>query len=862
MPALKSSYRRIQRLLALAAAIAVASPREATAAAAGEIKLPLGFRAELVYAVPLDKQGSWVSLTVDDRGRLIASDENGALYRLQPAPLGADAALTKVEQLRIQVGFAQGLLFHNGQLYVMLNGQIGSFASGLYRLSDANKDDQFDRIEQLRVFNGKGEHGPHAIVLGPDGKSLYICAGNFTKLPAYTRTAPAAVWGEDQLLPRIFDPRGHANELRAPGGWVARMDLDGNDLEIVSVGYRNSYDMAFNADGELFTYDSDMEWDIGTPWYRPTRICHVTSGSEYGWRSGNGPFPTYFPDTVPPVVDTGPGSPTGIVFGAGTKFPERYQQALFAGDWSYGNIYAIQLSPHGSSYRGESEQFASAMPLGVTDIIVRPQDGALYFTVGGRKSESAVYRIVYTGEGVDAAVQESVKSQETVASSRVGASPPPAPLPSPAPPEARALRHSLEAFHNGPQPGAVDQLWPHLGHPDRFIANAARVALEHQPLTEWYKRALAETDVDKKSAALMAFARLASSQQQGEWVESVAKVDLAALTRDQRLNLLRAVGLGVIRFEPIAPATRTTLLEKFDAHYPTGNYDVDRELANLLVRLRAPDLIPRLLTAMENAGSQEEGIDAAMALSATGNGWTTESRTRLLDWFDNASKRAGGLSFFGYLVSARDRFIAAIPPDARQTLAERISRPMTEMEPQIETQARTVVREWTLDEVVDLVEQDHQPRSFDVGRKMFSAAGCYACHRVAGEGSSIGPDLTGVGGRFGVRDLLRAVVEPNHAISDQYRQMVFETNGRLIVGRVSNLSEDEIHVSTNMLDPKKTETIPRSELDDQRPSDVSMMPAGLLNTLSANEILDLTAFLRSGGQHQHELFGVGDAGGE
>ena len=132
---------------------------------------------------------------------------------------------------------------------------------------------------------------------------------------------------------------------------------------------------------------------------------------------------------------------------------------------------------------------------------------------------------------------------------------------------------------------------------------------------------------------------------------------------------------------------------------------------------------------------------------------------------------------------------------------------------------------------------------------MFSAAGCYNCHRVAGEGSSVGPDLTGVGGRFGVRDLMRAVVEPNQQISDQYQQMVFETDGRVDRRpRHEHSAARTSMISTDMLDPKKIESIPRGEIDDQYPSDVSMMPAGLLNTLTAEEILDLTAFLRSGGE--------------
>ena len=265
--------------------------------------------------MPAETEGSWVSLTPDDKGRLIASDQHGGLFRITPSPIGADPSKTKVEKLSVQLGMAQGLLFHKGQLYVVVNGQVGSFTSGLYRLSDTNKDDQFDRIEQLRVFGGDGEHGPHGIVLGPDGKSLYVVCGNHTDPPLFSSSAVPTRWQEDQLLPLIGDPNGHATDIRAPGGWFAKMDLDGGNLELFSIGYRNSYDLAFNEAGDLFTFDSDMEWDIGTPWYRPTRICHVTSGSDFGWRTGNSVWPTYYIDSVPAAADAGPGSPTGVAFG-------------------------------------------------------------------------------------------------------------------------------------------------------------------------------------------------------------------------------------------------------------------------------------------------------------------------------------------------------------------------------------------------------------------------------------------------------------------------------------------------------------------------------------------------------------------
>ncbi len=144
------------------------------------------------------------------------------------------------------------------------------------------------------------------MVLAPDGESLFVLGGNHTKTPNPESSVVVPNYDEDQLLPRMPDARGHAAKIRAPGGWIARTDKDGETFELYSAGFRNQYDIAFNADGEMFTFDSDMEWDIGTPWYRPTRIYHVTSGSEFGWRTGTGKFPAWYPDVLPPALDVGP----------------------------------------------------------------------------------------------------------------------------------------------------------------------------------------------------------------------------------------------------------------------------------------------------------------------------------------------------------------------------------------------------------------------------------------------------------------------------------------------------------------------------------------------------------------------------
>ena len=89
------------------------------------------------------------------------------------------------------------------------------------------------------------------------------------------------VWDEDLLLPRLPDANQHASTTMAPGGWIARINPDGSNFELIATGFRNEYDITYDRLGELFTFDADMEFDMGTPWYRPTRVCHVVSG-EYG----------------------------------------------------------------------------------------------------------------------------------------------------------------------------------------------------------------------------------------------------------------------------------------------------------------------------------------------------------------------------------------------------------------------------------------------------------------------------------------------------------------------------------------------------------------------------------------------------
>ncbi len=781
-----------------------------------QLTIAEGFRAELIYEVP-EAFGSWVSLARSPRG-LIASDQYGKLYQITPA--SDSRTETTVKPIDVNLGRAQGLLWAFDSLYVVAHAGGGKPA-GLFRVTDSDGDDELDDVQLLREFKGGGEHGPHAVILAPDKKSLFVCAGNHTQLPDFQTSRVPTNWNEDQLLRRMWDPGGHAVGIKAPGGWVCKTDPEGKSFELYSVGFRNQYDIAFNADGELFTYDADMEWDIGTPWYRPTRVCHVTSGSEFGWRGGNGKWPTYYPDSVPPIVEIGPGSPTGIVFGIGAKFPKKYQQALYIADWSFGFIYAIHLTADGSTYRGETELFCSAPALQVTDITIG-NDGAMYFAIGGRRTQSALYRIT---------AETQVDDSETTARGLTAQ---------------RKLRRRLEHLQIHPDPVEIDVAWQNLTHADRGIRYAARIAIEHVPVEDWIDRALEQTETQAVLESALALARCAPpDQHQQKTVNALQqKLSWDQLSESQRLHLLRVYGLVLMRMGTPNSEILNTVNQELSPRYPSSSSLVNRELARLLVATEAPEVIERTLDLVETAPTQEDQIHYMMCLRVAKRGWTRELREKYLQWFVKSAAFKGGNSFAGYLKNAREEFIAELPAGDIVALKSLIDLNIKDQDPYEELRSRPLVKDWTVDDLLPHVDEPN--RDLVNGRNMFSLAQCFKCHRFQGVGGIVGPDLTGLSRRYTTKYLLETLIDPNKEISDQYQATVFMlTDGRMITGRVANLSGNTYMVQEDMIAPGKLTHIDRRQIEESRPSTVSPMPEDLLNYLTKEDVLDLLAYLRS-----------------
>ncbi len=835
------------------------APASGVATAAEDLQTLPGFQVELLLSADKERHGSWVSMAKDPQGRLILGAQNGAkITRLTLK----DGKVVNDEDLKLPFEEPMGMLWAFDALYINGKGKAtdGKSGFGIYRCTDTKGDGQFDKIEQIYAWpegKGGGEHGSHGLVVGPQNK-LYVVTGNFVPHPTDTLpTSPYRNYADDLVLGRAEDGNGFGAGNKPPGGFILRLDPDGKNPEVVASGERNTYDIAFNADGELFGFDSDMEWDWGTPWYRPIRIFHATSGADQGFREGTGKWPEYYPDSLPAVVNIGIGSPTGVLFGTGAKFPAEYQKAFYVLDWTYGRLIAAHLHPNGASYTANWENFVAPKslhngtahkPLDLTAAIVG-DDGALYFTVGGRGTQAGFYRVTYVGN-------------ESTA---------PADLHDAAGADARDLRQKLEALHVKEFPQALDAIWPYLGDSDRFIRYAARVAVERQPVAQWRDRALTEKRPLAALNALLALARLGGADVQPAVLEALGRIPFAGLTEDQRLAKVRVIEVSVARHG--APADASKTMAELNAAFPSNSVSLNRELCQTLIALKSPEAVAKTLKLLAAAPTQEEQLTYILALRSVKVGWTPEGRRQYFNWwvhrpvathpafamkwFDDAGRGyADGSSFNGFINNFHDEAEKTLTGQEIDQLQGVLAAyvPQSTKTPRKPAKTRSFVQNWTLPEIDAILGEAGHGRNYDNGRDAFAAAQCVLCHRFGDEGGAVGPDLTSIASRFSLHDIAESIIDPSKVISEQYANEEFTMkNGDIVVGRIVGDTDDKFTVRPSLLAPQMQD-VKKADIQSRQLSKTSPMPPALLGTLSKDDVLDLIAYLASAGKKDAPAF--------
>jgi hypothetical protein len=580
-----------------------------------------------------------------------------------------------------------------------------------------------------------------------------------------------------------------------------------------------------------------MEWDIGAPWYRAPRIVHVVRGGDYGWRSGGGCWPAWFPDSLPPACDTDSASPTGMLDGSGGAFPPPWRNMLFAADWTYGRILAVKLVPNGSTYTASWEVFATGRPMPVTDLAWGP-DGAMYVVTGGRGTQSGIYRIA-TKEPVPNRMRRPIADTTCAAQ--------------------RSARRALESVAGGT---ITEPIAAALGADDRFLAFAARTAAERIGALATADAAPSTTP-HARAMALLGVVRAADAAQAARAVGMIAD-DRALRNADPwtRILALRALQVAAARHPETFGARDGAAAGSTNAEaapsaalagaFATAFYaDPDPRVAEAALGLGCEigcaDAVPAAMARLDAAADRADAMRWATMLRTVDAGWTDELRARYWRWLDAANDAAGGFSLRGFMDHVKqdaEKHVhrpagsaAPAPASPGVSAAAAPARPAP---------TGAAIHAWTVDELAAAIPSDAGARDRAHGAQLFRECMCIQCHRFAGEGGANGPDLTGVAARFSRRDLLQSIIEPSAVVSDQWRDTAITLkDGSLVVGRIVGQDAETLDVATNPLGPDR-ERVKRADIDHTEQVTTSSMPTGLLNARNRAEIMDLVSYLEAG----------------
>ncbi len=371
---------------------------------------------------------------------------------------------------------------------------------------------------------------------------------------------------------------------------------------------------------------------------------------------------------------------------------------------------------------------------------------------------------------------------------------------------------------------------------------------------------------------MLSVARLGTDDDQPKLLTAIDRFSLSSLDEGQQLDKLRVLEVSISRHGIPATEEATRLIAELDPLYPAHSDELNCELCQVLLALRAPDAVAKTVKLLTEATYQEQQVGYALYLRTATVGWTPQLRQQYFSWFIN--KPAMGrhpdevLKWFAdagrpYSNGASyDNFITHIHEDAVKTLspAEKTSvaglldafKPATPKAHK--ARPRKFVQEWKVEDLEPVLAEVGHGRNFERGKKIFEEAQCSACHRFGNDGGAIGPDLTAVSSRFARRDILESIILPSKVISEQYADTIVRLkNGDVVSGRVIQESDTEIVLRPNPLKPDLV-TVKKADVSVRKLSKTSPMPEGLMNNFKQDEILDLIAYLESAGNAAHADF--------
>jgi len=844
-------------------------PKEITTApgaaptTATDVQAPKGFDVKIFGAPPevnypvclTAAPGGDVYVGVDPQGSLGKKPGQGKILRCRDTD--GDGRADQINTFA-KVDHPRGLFYDSGSMWVLHPPKLSVF-------HDEDRDGTADSQQTLitgisteQVERRGADHTTNGIAMGIDGW-IYIAVGDF----GFTHAE-----GTDGTV------------LSRRGGGVVRVRPDGREMEIYCWGLRNIVDVAIDPYMTIFTRGNTNDgggWDV--------RLNHILQSAEYGYPSL---YKNFTAEIVPPLADYGGGSGCGAMYLHDLRWPQPYGDALYTCDWGRSEVYRHNLPAAGATFAAHQERFLK---------LPRPTDVAVD---GSGRMYAASWKngkFNYSGPNVGYVAQITPANLQPEPSPKLAELTDKQLVDLLLTPSAVQRLHSqrallrrgrdeartrllVEAAANADAPryGRVAALFT-MKQLDGARATPALVKLAQDPaVREFALRAL----TDRKSEL--------DGVPVGPFVDALRD-------DDPRVQAQALISLGRLGRAEVAEQILPLTVRSDDATPPTkeplwNQPDPGRVLPHLAVRalvsLEASDVALAALDGPYAAGAlwalkymhNEEAVSGLLRrLSTTRDqALRREILTTLIRLYHREGDYTGGWwgtrpdtsgpYYDRQTWSQSERIAAAIRTayaEADETTAEHIKaqlarhkvpldglndlardnpadEPQTPVEiPQVDPDNPDQIANMPLQRAIARAANAKGDASR--GEPLFKRQSCTACHTYANGQNPKGPHLVDIGRRYDRRELIESVLQPSAKIAQGFDTYTFVLNsGKILQGFVAGESADSVTIrQSNGL----SKTIPRDSIDERVKQEISMMPKGLVDNLTPEELADLLAYLES-----------------
>lgn len=808
--------------------------------------------------VGIDEQGSLGKET--GRGRIVRcidQDGDGVADRFN--------TFAKIDHPR-------GLIFDQNRLWVL-------HPPSLSLLVDQDGDGQADQQQTLisgistaQVNQRGADHTTNGIRMGIDGW-IYIAVGDFG----------------------FVDARGtDGRTLSRRGGGIVRVRPDGTDMEVFAWGLRNILDVCIDPYLNMFTRDNTNDgggWNV--------RVTHILQGADYGYPSK---YLNFADEIMPPLADYGGGSGCGAMFVHEPRWPASYSSAAYTCDWGTSRVMRHLSQPVGATFRPNQEVFLS-LPR-PTDIDI---DGSGRMYVSSWKNGSFNFsdpNVGFVARVVprdflpkpfpqlrDLSLTELLSwfsSGNAVHTLHT---------------QQECLRRA--ALGSAERAEISTALWQLVG--DQQLTSAGRIAalftikqIEGAGANPTLM-ALAERDVDLREFALRALTdRLGQTdnitaawlvrflQDPAPRVRAQTLIGLSRLAQAGRIQDAASVANAILPLSVVRSADGQTRI-KVPAH---DEADPERVLPHLAVRaLRDTHATAVLLSALDSpyaSGASwtlremhdPQVVDTLVARLAMASDF--QQKLPLIDLLARLYHREGEYSrgdwwgtrpdtagphydrttwegspriaevLTSQLASVRDDSAAT---EQLQQVFSRYRLPLAQTKTNMQTkepQAAVVAKQAdpnNPNQIGNLSYADVLPRAATAegkprrGQRVFESVGCNACHTSAAGQTPKGPHLVDIGKRYKRVELIESILKPSEKLAQGFDSWsILTSDGKVVVGFVALESAETLQLrQANGL----VVEIPKDEIESRKKLEQSMMPTGLVDSLTPEQLADLVAYLES-----------------